>query len=85
LRTMSFAKSVPKGLKLSECKRDIGGNNSPIHYIHPVHEALKKNKKMNYFKLTLPHMGRELKVTLWVSRTHAECALSDSCIQTDGA
>ena len=30
LQTMSFAKSVPEGLNLSECERGIGGKNSPI-------------------------------------------------------
>jgi hypothetical protein len=53
---MFFAKSVPEGLKLSECKRGIGGKNSPICYIPekgPIQEALEKNKKTNYFKLTL--------------------------------
>jgi hypothetical protein len=29
----------------------------------------QKNKKTNYFKLMLPHMGSEFKVTLWVSGT----------------
>ena len=60
LRTMSCAKSVPEGLKLSECVQGVRGKNSPIHYIpekDPVQEALKKNKRTNYFKLTLPHMG----------------------------
>jgi len=69
---MSFAKSVPKGLKLSECEQGIGGKNSPIRYIpekDPVQEALEKNKKTNYFKLMLPHMGSELKVALWASGT----------------
>jgi hypothetical protein len=50
----------------------MGGKNSPIHYIpkkDPVQEALKKNKKTNYFKLMLPHMGSEPKVALWVSGT----------------
>ena len=67
LQTMSFAKSVPEGLKLSECKWGIGGKNLPICYIQekdPVQEALKKSKKTNYFKLTLPHMGSEFKVAL---------------------
>ena len=44
---MSFAKSVPEGLKLSECKSGIGDKNSPICYIpknDPVQEALKKQK-----------------------------------------
>jgi hypothetical protein len=64
---MSFAKSVPKGLKLSECKRGIGGKNSPIRYIpekDPVQEAFEKTKKTNYFKLMLPNTGSELKVAL---------------------
>ena len=69
---MSFAKSVPTGLKLLECERGVGGKNSPIRYIpekDPVQEALEKNKKTNYFKLTLPNTGSELKVALWVSGT----------------
>jgi hypothetical protein len=69
---MSFAKSVPKGLKLSECEWGIGGKNSPIRYIpekDPVQEAPEKNKKTNYFKLTQPNTGSKLKVTLWVSGT----------------
>ena len=50
----------------------IGRKNSSICYIpekDPVQEALKKNKKTNYFKLTLPNMGSELKVALWASGT----------------
>jgi hypothetical protein len=69
---MSFTKSVPKGPKLSECKRGVEGPNSPIHYIpkkDPVQEALEKNKKINYFKLMPPHMSSKLKVTLWASGT----------------
>ena len=72
LQTMSFAKSVPKGLKLLECERGIGGKNSPIRYIpekYPVQKALKKNKKTNYFKLTLPHTDSKLKVALRASGT----------------
>ena len=72
LRTMSFAKSVPEGLKLSECDKGVGGKNSPIRYIpekDPVQEAIKKSKKTNYFKLTLPNTGSELKVALWASGT----------------
>ena len=48
---MSFTKSLPGGLKLSECEQGIGGKNSSIRYIpeeDPVQEALKKNKKTNY-------------------------------------
>jgi hypothetical protein len=69
---MSFAKSMPKGLKLSECDRGIVGKTLPIRYIpekDSVQEALEKNKKTNYFKLMLPHMDSELKVTLWASGT----------------
>ena len=69
---MSFAKYVPEQLKLSDCKRGVGGKNSPIRYIpekNPVQEALEKNKKTNYFKLTLPHTGSKLKVALWVYGT----------------
>jgi len=40
-----------------------------------VQEALKKNKKTNYFKLTLPHMGSEPKVVLWASGTPKQCIL----------
>jgi hypothetical protein len=72
LRTMSSAKSVPEGLKLLECERGDGGKNSPIRYIpekDPVQEALERNKKTNYFKLTLPHTGSELKVALWAPGT----------------
>ena len=87
--TMSFAKSVPEGLKLLECERGIGGKNSSIHYIPKmdhVQEALEKNKKINYFKLTLPHMGSKLKVGVRYSRAvHSACALSDSRMQTNGA
>jgi hypothetical protein len=52
---MSYAKSVPEELKLSECKWGIGGKNSSICYIpekDPVQEALETNKKTDYFKLT---------------------------------
>ena len=69
---MPFAKSVPEGLKLSESKHGIGGKNSPIRYIpekDPVQEALKKNKKTNYVKLTLPHTDSKVKVALRVSGT----------------
>ena len=72
LQTMSFVKSVPKGLKLSECEQGIGGKNSPIRYIpekYPVQEALEKTKKTNYFKLVLPNTNSKLKVALWESRT----------------
>jgi hypothetical protein len=70
LRTMSFAKSVPKGLKLWECEQGIGGKNLPIRYIpekDPVQEAPEKTKMTNY--LTLLNTSSELKVALWASRT----------------
>ena len=50
LQAMSFVKSVPEGLKLSECERGVGGKNSPIRYIpesDPIQEALEKKKKVN--------------------------------------
>ena len=75
---MSSAKSVPKGLKLTECQRGIGGINLPIRYIpekDPVQEALEKSKKVNYFKLTLPHTGSEFKVALWASGTPEQFVL----------
>ena len=90
MQTMSFTKSVAKGLKLSECKWDVGGKNLPIGYIpekDPVQEELEKNKKTNYFKLTLPHMGSKLKVALWVSGTPEQfilhvCSAIHACTQT---
>jgi hypothetical protein len=75
---MYFAKSVPKGLKLSECERGVGGKNLPICYISekdPVQEARKKSKKTNYFTLTLPHTGSEFKATLWASKTPEQFVL----------
>lgn len=59
------SKSVPKGLKLLECKLGIGGKNLPICYIpelDPVQEALKKKKKTTYLKLTLPSTKSKLSV-----------------------
>jgi hypothetical protein len=47
-QVMSFAKSVPKGLKWIECKCGIRGKNSPVCYIpehNPVQDALEKSKK----------------------------------------
>ncbi len=67
LQKMSSAKLNPKGLKVVECKRSVGGKNSPIRYIpeqDPVQDALEKNKKTTYFKLTLPNTGNELKVAI---------------------
>jgi len=75
---MSFAKSVPEGLKLLECEWGVGGKNSPIRYIperDPVQEALEKNKKTNFLKLTLLNMGSELKVALWASGTPKQFVL----------
>jgi len=65
---MSSMKAFPKGLKWIECERGIGGKNSPVRYI-PEQDALEKNKKTTYFKLTLPNTGNELKVAVWVSGT----------------
>ena len=78
LRAMSFAKSVPKGLKWFEGKHGIGGKNSPMRYIpekHPMQDALEKSKKTTFFKLTLLNMGNELKVAIWVSGTHKQFLL----------
>ena len=69
----------------------IGRKNSSICYIpekDPVQEALKKNKKTNYFKLTRPHMGSKLKVALSVSRTREQfilhlCSAIHTCKQME--
>ena len=69
---MSSVKAIPEGLKWVECERGVGGKNSPIRYIpeqDPVQDALAKDKKTTYFKLTLPNMGNELKVAVWASGT----------------
>jgi hypothetical protein len=69
---MSSVKAIPEGLKWVECKRGVGGKNSPIRYIpeqDPVQDALAKDKKTTYFKLTLPNTGNELKVAVWASGT----------------
>ena len=50
----------------------MGGKNSPIRYILEqdlIQDALEKSKKTTYFKLTLPNMGNELKVAIWMSGT----------------
>ena len=89
---MSFTKSVPKGLKLSECKQGVGGKNSPIRYIPEkdlVQEALEKNKKTNYFKndaTSHEERAESCALGVWDSQAvHTACALSDSCMQTNGA
>eukprot|EP00804_Cyclotella_cryptica_P028114 CCRYP_010986-RA/>CCRYP_010986-RA protein AED:0.46 eAED:0.47 QI:0/0/0/1/0/0/3/0/219 len=72
LRAMSSVKAISEGLKWVECERGVGGKNSPIRYIpeqDPVQDALAKDKKTTYFKLTLPNTGNELKVALWASGT----------------
>ena len=69
---MSSVKAIPEGLKWVECERGVGGKNSPIRYIpeqDPVQDALVKDKKTTYFKLTLPNTGNELKVAVWASGT----------------
>jgi hypothetical protein len=69
---MSFVKSVPNGLKWVESKCGIRGKNSPMCYIpeqDPVQDALEKNKKATYFKLTLRNTWNELKVANWASGT----------------
>ena len=89
---MSSAKSVPKGLKLSECEQGIGGKNSPIRYIpkkDPVQEALKKNKKDQLLQVDATEHGQRAEgSTLGIRASqavHSACALSDSCMQTNSA
>eukprot|EP00804_Cyclotella_cryptica_P019640 CCRYP_013978-RA/>CCRYP_013978-RA protein AED:0.50 eAED:0.92 QI:0/0/0/0.5/1/1/2/0/367 len=41
----------------------------------PVQDALAKDKKTTYFKLTLPNTGNELKVAVWASGTPEEFLL----------
>ena len=89
---MSFAKSVPKELKWIECEHGIGGKNSTVLYIPEqdlLQDALEKNKKTTYFKLTLPNMGNELKVAiLGIHDSRAvstACSYCDSHVQADGA
>jgi hypothetical protein len=75
---MSNMKAFPDGLKWIECERGIGGKNSPIRYIpeqDPVQDALAKDKKTTYFKLTLPNMGSKLKVAIWSSGTPEQFVL----------
>jgi hypothetical protein len=67
---MSSTKTFPKGLKWIECECCVRGKNSPIRYIteqDPMQDALEKNKKTTYVKLTLPNTGNELKVAVWAS------------------
>eukprot|EP00804_Cyclotella_cryptica_P014294 CCRYP_020763-RA/>CCRYP_020763-RA protein AED:0.44 eAED:0.44 QI:0/-1/0/1/-1/1/1/0/126 len=69
---MSSVKAFPEGLKWVECERGVGEKNSPIYYIpehDPMQDALAKDKKTTYFKLTLPNTGNELKVAVWESGT----------------
>jgi hypothetical protein len=61
-----------------QCERGIGGKNSPVRYIpeqDPVQDALEKNKKTTYVKLTLPNTGNELKVSVWLSVTPEQFVL----------
>ena len=69
---MSFAKAIPKGLKWMECEHGVGGKNFPMCYIpkqDPMQDALEKNRKTTYFKLTLLNTGNALKVAIWVPGT----------------
>ena len=57
---------------MTECERGVGGKNSPIRYIpesDPIQEALEKEKKVTYFKLTLPSMKSEMSMAQWASGT----------------
>ena len=40
-----------------------------------MQDALEKNKKTTYFKLTLPNTGNELTVIVWVSGTPGQFLL----------
>jgi hypothetical protein len=90
LEVMSFAKSVPKGLLLSECKQGVGDKNLPICYIpklDPIQEALKKIKII-YFKLILPLSKSEMSVAQWASGTHEQfllhvCTAIHACKQME--
>eukprot|EP00804_Cyclotella_cryptica_P012194 CCRYP_009873-RA/>CCRYP_009873-RA protein AED:0.47 eAED:0.47 QI:0/-1/0/1/-1/1/1/0/89 len=89
---MSSVKAIPEGLKWVECERGVGGKNSPIRYIpeqDPVQDALSKDKKTTYFKLTLPNTGKRVKGgSMGVRDSRAvstACALRDSRMQADGA
>ena len=85
------SKSVPEGLKLTECEWGIGGKNSPIHYIpesDPIQEALKKKKKVMSFKLTLPSTKSEMSMAQWASGTQKQfllhvCAAIHTCKQME--
>ena len=69
---MSSTKAFPEGLKWIEYERGVGGKNSPVRYIpeqDPLQDALEKNKKTTYVKLTLPNTGNKLKVAVWASGT----------------
>ena len=75
---MSFAKAFSKRVKWIECKGGVGGKHSPVPYIpeqDPVQDALEKNKKNTYVKLTLPNTGNELKVAVWVFGTPEQFVL----------
>ena len=72
LQRMSSTKLIPKGLKLEECKHDMGGKNSPICYIpkkDPIQDAPEKSKKTTYFKLTLSNTRDKLMVAIWTTGT----------------
>ena len=75
---MSGTKAFPEGLKWIECEHGVGGKNSPIRYIpeqDPVQDALAKDKKTTYFKLTLPNTGSKVKVAIWSSGTPKQFVL----------
>ena len=75
---MASMKAFFEGLKWIECKCGIGRKNSPSRYIpeqDPVQDALAKDKKTTYFKLTLPNTGSELKVAIWSSGTPEQFVL----------
>jgi len=69
---MFFVILLPKEIKWIDCECGIEGKNSPVHYIpkqEPMQDALAKNKRTMYFKLTCPNTWNEFKVAIWASRT----------------
>lgn len=56
-RSHVLYEAVSEWLKWLECEHGIGGKDSPVCHIpelNHVQDALEKNKKMWYFKLTSP-------------------------------
>ncbi len=56
---MSSVKSTPKGLKVVEYKRCVGGKNKPIRYI-PEHDLVQDalKKKDHVLQVDAPQYGK---------------------------